>query len=262
MARPARHPPPSRESGIDAGLPPRDDGGMTTTRRACLAMLAAVAAGPVRVLAQERRHSRQFPAAELGELEGPDREAWQKPDAIMDALGIYDGSSVADLGAGGGWFTVRLARRVGPTGIVYAQDIQKPMIESMERRFRREGLRNVTTVLGTPDDPKLPAPVDAVLIVGVYGELARPVELLKNVRTSLRPAGRVGIVDFRKDGLGPGPDLIEERVDEAVVIKDAEAAGLRLIDRSTALPFQYLLIFGDAGWAPAQLQPGRPRPTA
>ena len=72
----------------------------------------------------------------------------------MDALGISDGSSVADLGAGGGWFTVRLARRVGPTGRVYAQDIQKPMIESMDRRFRREGLRNVTTVLGTSEDPK------------------------------------------------------------------------------------------------------------
>jgi ubiquinone/menaquinone biosynthesis C-methylase UbiE len=216
---------------------------MTTTRRAWLAMLAAAAACPAQALAQERRHSRQFPAAELGELEGPDREAWQKPDAIMDALGIYDGSTVADLGAGGGWFTVRLARRVGPTGRVYAQDIQKPMIESMERRFRREGLRNVTTVLGTPEDPKLPAPVDAVLIVGVYGELGQPVELLRNVRKSLRPAGRVGIVDFRKDGLGPGPPL-EERVDEAVVIKDAEQAGLHRIVQPTPLPFQYLLIFG------------------
>jgi ubiquinone/menaquinone biosynthesis C-methylase UbiE len=206
-------------------------------------MLTALAACPAQALAQERRHSRQFPPDKLGELEGPDRETWQKPDAIMDALGIYDGSSVADLGAGGGWFTVRLARRVGPTGRVYAQDVQKPMIESMERRFRREGLRNVTTVLGTEEDPKLPGPVDAVLIVGVYGEVARPVELLRNVRAALRPTGRVGVVDFRKDGLGPGPPL-EERVDEAVVIKDAEAAGLVRIVRPTPLPFQYLLIFG------------------
>ena len=209
-------------------------------------MLSALAACPVQALAQERRHSRQFPPDKLGELEGPDRETWQKPDAIMDALGIYDGSSVADLGAGGGWFTVRLARRVGPTGRVYAQDVQKPMIESMERRFRREGLRNVTTVLGTEEDPKLPVPVDAVLIVGVYGEVARPVEFLRNVRKSLRPAGRLGVVDFRKDGFGPGPDTREERVDEAVVIKDAEQAGLRLINRTTPLPFQYLLIFVDA----------------
>jgi predicted methyltransferase len=222
---------------------PGDDGGVSPTRRSCLALLSALAAYPAGALAQERRHSRQFPPENLGELEGPDREAWQKPDVIMDALGIYDGSTVADLGAGGGWFTVRLARRVGPTGRVYAQDIQKPMIESMERRFRREGLRNVTTVLGTQEDPKLPAPVDAVLIVGVYGELSQPVELLKNVRKSLRPTGRLGVVDFRKDGLGPGPPM-EERVDEAVVIKDAEQAGLRRIVRPTPLPFQFLLIFG------------------
>ena len=100
----------------------------------------------------------------------------------MDALGIHEGSSVADLGAGGGWFTVRLARRVGPNGRVYAQDIQKPMIESMERRIRREGLPNVTMVLGTEEDPKLPDPVDAMLIVGVYGEVGKPVEWLKNAR--------------------------------------------------------------------------------
>jgi len=217
---------------------------VSPTRRSCLLALAALAGVPGRALAQERRHSRQFPPAALGELEGPDREAWQKPDVIMDALGIADGSIVADLGAGGGWFTVRLARQVGPNGRVYAQDVQKPMIESMDRRFRREGLRNVTTVLGTEEDPMLPAPVDAVLIVGVYGEVAKPVEWLTNVRRSLRPGGRVGVVDYKKDGFGPGPDTSEERVDEAVVIKDAQQAGLRLINRNTPLPFQYLLIFG------------------
>ncbi|HEU5107259.1 MAG TPA: class I SAM-dependent methyltransferase [Micromonosporaceae bacterium] len=202
-----------------------------------------LAASPALTAAQERRHSRQFPPDKLGELEGPDRERWQQPDVIMDALGIHEGSSIADLGAGGGWFTVRLARRVGPNGRVYAQDVQKPMIESMERRIRREGLTNVTMVLGTEDDPKLPAPVDAALIVGVYGEVDKPVEWLKNVRRALRPAGRVGVVDFRKDGLGPGPPL-DERVDEAEVVKDAEAAGLQVINRTTPLPFQYLLIFG------------------
>ena len=216
---------------------------MDPTRRSCLTLLSGLVALPGAAFAQERRHSRQFPPDKLGELEGPDRETWQKPDAIMDALGIYDGSSVADLGAGGGWFTVRLARRVGPTGRVYAQDIQKPMIESMERRFRREGLRNVITVLGTAEDPKIPTMVDAVLIVGVYGEVVKPVEFLRNVRNTLRPTGRIGVVDFRKDGLGPGPPM-DERVDEAVVIKDAEQAGLRRINRPTPLPFQYLLIFG------------------
>ena len=196
------------------------------------------------VHAQDRRHSRRFPPEELGVLEGPDREAWQKPDVIMDALGIYDGSTVADLGAGGGWFTVRLARRVGPRGRVYAQDIQKPMIEAMDRRMQREGLHNVTMVLGTSEDPKIaPKSVDAALIVWVYAELERPIEWLKNVRASLRPNGRVGIVDFRKDGYGPGPPL-EDRPDPEVVIKEAQAAGLRLISRETLPPFQYLLVFG------------------
>ena len=228
---------------FDARRRPGHDGLVSPSRRSCLTALAALAAIPGLALAQERRHSRQFPPDKLGELEGPDRERWQQPDTIMDALGIHEGSTVADLGAGGGWFTVRLARRVGPNGRVYAQDIQKPMIESMERRIRREGLPNVTMVLGTPEDPNLPDPVDAVLIVGVYGELGQPVEWLKNVRKSLRPAGRIGVVDFRKDGLGPGPDLVE-RVDEAEVIKDAKASGLQLINRTTQLPFQYLLIFG------------------
>jgi ubiquinone/menaquinone biosynthesis C-methylase UbiE len=194
--------------------------------------------------AQERKHARVFPPQLLGELEGPDRVAWQKPDQIMDALGIADGSVVADLGAGGGWFTVRLARRVGPQGVVYAEDIQKEMIESIERRVQREGLRNVRMVLGMAADPKLPkGAMNAVLIADVFHEVEHPVELLRNVRNSLTPTGRLGIVEHRKDGWGPGPPL-DERIDEAAVLKDAESAGLRLISRETFLPYQYLLVFG------------------
>jgi len=212
---------------------------------ATLAVLAALvtALGAVGQ-AQDRRQIRRFSPEKLGELEGPDREAWQKSDAIMDALGIADGSSVADLGAGGGWFTVRLARRVGPRGRVYAEDVQKEMIESMNRRITREGLHNVTIVLGTEENPGLPLKsVDAVLVVNSYAEVLKGVEWLRNVRSALKPNGRIGIVDFRKDGWGPGPPL-DERIDEAVVIKDAQAANLRLISKDTPLPFQYLLVFG------------------
>ena len=212
---------------------------------ATLAVLAALvtALGAVGQ-AQDRRQIRRFSPEKLGELEGPDREAWQKSDAIMDALGIYDGSSVADLGAGGGWFTVRLARRVGPRGRVYAEDVQKEMIESMNRRIAREGLHNVTLVLGTAENPGLALKsVDAVLIVNSYAEVDKGVEWLRNVRGALKPNGRIGIVDFRKEGWGPGPPL-DERIEEAVVIKDAQAANLRLISKDTALPFQYPLVFG------------------
>jgi len=197
----------------------------------------------VSLAAQERRHSRIFSAKNLGELEGPDREAWQKPDQIMDALGIADGSVVADLGAGGGWFTVRLARRVGPQGLVYAEDVQREMIESIERRMQREGLRNVRTIVGAADDPKLPPQsLHAVLMVDTYHEVESPIELLRNVRNALTHTGRLGIVGFTKAGWGPGPPM-DERIDAAVVVKDADAAGLRLVSRETFLPYEYLLIF-------------------
>jgi ubiquinone/menaquinone biosynthesis C-methylase UbiE len=213
-----------------------------SVRRLSLLVLLVAACGVL--TAQERRHGRIFPPQSLGELEGPDREAWQKPEQIMDALGIADGSVVADIGAGGGWFTVRLARRVGPQGIVYAEDVQREMIEAIERRMQREGLRNVRTVLGTLDDPKLPPrALNAVLIVDVYHEVESRVELLQKVRDALTPTGRLGIVDFTKAGWGPGPPL-DERLDEAIVVKDATAAGLRLVSREAFLPYQYLLVFG------------------
>ena len=160
----------------------------------------------------------------------------------MDHLGIGEGSIVADLGAGGGWFTIRLARRVGPNGRVYAQDIQPEMIGAIDRRVEREGLKNVQTVLGTAVDPQLPAPVDVVLIVDAYHEMDDPQTLLRNVRTSLKPGGRIGIVEYTKNGHGPGPPM-EERVDPERVIRDAEAAGLVLESRGDFLRYQYLLEF-------------------
>jgi ubiquinone/menaquinone biosynthesis C-methylase UbiE len=207
-------------------------------------LVALLSVAPLSAQAQERRHGRIFPPQSLGELEGPDREAWQKPDQIMDALGIADSSVVADIGAGGGWFTIRLSRRVGPQGVVYAEDIQKEMIESIGRRVQREGLRNVRTVLGAPDDPKLPTgSLHAVLISDAYHEVEHRMEMLRHVRDALTPSGRLGILEFTKAGWGPGPPL-DERIDEAVVIKDAEAAGLRLVSRERFLPYQYLLVFG------------------
>ena len=176
-------------------------------------------------------------------LEGPDREAWQRPDQIMDALGIGDGSVVADLGAGGGWFTVRLAKRVGPNGVVYAEDIQPQMIEAIQRRVQREGLRNVSTVLGAADHPSLPHErLDAALMVETFYEVEDRHSLLTNVRAALKPAGRLGIVEYRTDGGGPGPPR-EQRLPPTQVIRSVEAAGFRLLRQEHFLPYQYLLIF-------------------
>jgi SAM-dependent methyltransferase len=195
------------------------------------------------------RQRRLFPPQDLGLLSAPDRADWTKPDVIMDALGIADGSVVADLGAGGGWFTVELARRVGPNGLVYAQDIQPQMIEAINRRVQLEALTNVRTVLGTPTDPRLPRGLDAVLIVDAYHEMDEPSRpqviqaLMRSIDAALKPQGRIGIVDFLPGGGGPGP-AAEDRVKPETIITSLEAAGLKLQARETIPPFQYLLVFG------------------
>ena len=191
------------------------------------------------------RSGRLFPPQDLGLLEGPDREAWQKPDEIMDVLGIADGAAVADIGAGAGWFTIRLARRVGPNGVVYAQDVQPQMLDAIRRRVAGEGLRNVQTRLGKGSTPNLPArSLDAVLVVDVYPEVEDRVAFLRNVADALKAGGRIGVVNYRPGRGGPGPAPSEGvRVDSASVENDAQAAGLRVVARQD-LPYQYLLVLG------------------
>ena len=212
-------------------------------RRLAAVLLSGLALLTAPLAAQ---HARLFQPKDLGLLEGPDRDAWQRPDQIMDALQIGEGSTVADLGAGGGWFTVRLARRVGPNGRVYAEDVQPEMVEVIFRRVEREGLQKIVkTVLGTQTDPKIPELLDAVLINDAYHEMEQPVALLRNLAKSLKPTGTIGIVNFKKDGGGPGPKM-EERVDPERVIRDARAAGLELRKRENFSRYQYLLTFGAA----------------
>jgi ubiquinone/menaquinone biosynthesis C-methylase UbiE len=161
----------------------------------------------------------------------------------MDSLGIFDGAKVADIGAGGGWFTIRLARRVGPNGRVYAEDVQPQMIELIRRRVAREGLKNVEPQLGTSTDPQLPTGLNAVLMVDTYPQIPEPITLLKRIAASLAPNGRLGIVDFKLDGAGgPGPDL-DERVGPDIIKAHAAAAGLKLEKHETYLRYQYLLVF-------------------
>lgn len=189
-------------------------------------------------------HGRLFPPQDLGLLESPDREMWQKPAQIMDALRIAPGSVVADIGAGAGWFTIRLARRVGTGGLVYAQDVQRQMLEAIRRRVAKEGLQNVEPRLGRANDPGLPTGrLDAVLIVDVYPEIEDRVTFLRNLALALKPGGRIGVVNFKPGQSGPGPDPGEGvRVGAAVVEADARAAGLSVTLRGTFLPYQYLLV--------------------
>jgi SAM-dependent methyltransferase len=193
--------------------------------------------------------SRLFPPLDLGLFEGPDRDQWQKPDLIMDAMNIADGSVVAEVGAGGGWFTIRLARRVGPNGHVYAEDIQPEMIEAIRRRLQRENLTNVTPILGTASDPRLPSRLDAVLIAIVYQEMEDPVALLRNLTQLIKPQGSIGVVDFLPGDGGPGPAAAERAAAEAI-IEGAAAADLALDKEETIPPFTFLLVFKRAAAPP------------
>jgi SAM-dependent methyltransferase len=190
----------------------------------------------------------RFPPGDLVLLEGPDREEWQKPEQIMDDLGIADGMKVADVGAGSGWFTIRLARAVGPNGVVYAQDLQSEMVTAISRRVNRLGLRNVRVVQGREDDPNLPiGMLDAVLVVDVFPEVdvTKRDEFLKQLAAALKPRGRIGIVNYKPGAGGPGPDSAS-RVDSALVEQDAKAAGLNVISRRD-LGFQYLIVLQGPG---------------
>jgi predicted methyltransferase len=247
-----------------------------------LAVVAALGLGASTASSHAQRAVQTTAPEDLGILESPDRDQWQQPEEIMDALGIADGSRVADLGAGGGWFTVRLGHRVGPQGVVYAVDIQPEMIEVIMRRVGDHGLTWICPIRGTEDDPRLLAGMaqcpakrppqtgrtglDAVLIVDTYPQFEHPVPLLRHVAAALAPTGRLGIVDFRKDGAGgPGPPL-EERVDPGTIRRDAQQAGLVFLREETFLQYQFLLIFGKpavsapAGPAGARFGAGSTRP--
>ena len=152
----------------------------------------------------------------------PGRDQHLQIDRVMDTLGIAPGKNVADIGAGGGWFTVRAARRVTETGHVYAVDINPEAIRYIDNRAKKERLKNVNTILSRPDDPLLPKDtIDAVLLLKAYHEVAQPITLLRNLCPALRPGAKVGIIDRNGNGEDHG-------VNSDVVIHEAGEAGYKL----------------------------------
>lgn len=222
-----------------------------TSLLVALLFLTAVPAFHAISAPAQRSRGHVFSPLDLGVLEGADREQWNKPDQIMDALKIAEGSVVADIGAAGGWFTERLSRRVGPNGIVYAEDIQKEMLEVIRRRAQRENLNNVRTVLGTAKESRLPHNLDAILMNNVYHEMENPIAVLKDAAESLKPQGRMGIVDFSPGAGGPGPDA-DQRVDADTVIKGATAAGLEVISQEPVPPFMFMVVVGKPSPNPSR----------
>jgi ubiquinone/menaquinone biosynthesis C-methylase UbiE len=179
-------------------------------------------------------------------FDDPGRDEWQKPADVVKALGIKPGMTAADLGAGTGYFMAALSQAAGSGGVVLEIDTEPEMVGYLARRAHREALLNVVPVLALYEEPFLPkGRVDRVLIVDTYHHIDDRRAYFGRMRQSLRPGGRVAVVDFHKKPLPVGPPP-EHKLEREVVVHEMEQAGYRLADEPTFLPYQYFLIFAPA----------------
>lgn len=194
-------------------------------------LIQAQSAPPSFVQSEPRKTSTPY-TGDLSVFDSPGRDQKLQVNRVMDLLEIGPGKTVADIGAGSGWFTVRAARRVTETGSVYAVDINPEATRYIDTRAQKEGLHNVKTVLSKSDDPQLPAnKIDSVLLLKTYHEIDKPVTLLQNLRASLRPGAKVGIIDRNGNGENHG-------VARDIVVREASEAGYVVLS-------QYDFVKGD-----------------
>jgi SAM-dependent methyltransferase len=180
--------------------------------------------------------------AYIAQLSSPARDAWQKPDQVVSALGIARGQTACDIGSGPGYFTLRLARAVGPGGFVYAVDVEARMLQALRERLEKVRLRNVAPVLALADDPLLPpGACDVVLVVDTYHHFGDRAAYLQRLRRSLKPRGRIATIDYHRRPTPIGPPL-DHRVARETFLKEASAAGLTLVGEQGFLPYQYFLV--------------------
>jgi ubiquinone/menaquinone biosynthesis C-methylase UbiE len=167
----------------------------------------------------------------------------EHPDEALDLIGISDGSVVADVGAGVGYYSAKLAVRVGPTGKVYANDIQIQMLERLQKNMSQQKITNVIPVLGAEDDPRLPkGQMDLVILVDVYHEFSKPVAMIDHIRDSLKPGGRLVLLEYRAED----PDVPikpEHKMSVKTVRKELEPQGLKFQKSIEKLPWQHIIIF-------------------
>ena len=177
-------------------------------------------------------------------FDDPRRDAWQKPDETVAALGITAGMTVADLGAGTGYFTKRLSAAVGEAGSVYAVEVEPNLVVHLRDRAEREKTKNVIPVLASFDDPRLPArAVDLVLIVDTLHHIDHRLAYLKHLRTRLRDGGRVAVIDWKEGELAQGPPP-PHKLARAQVVKEMTEAGYELAaEPAIGLPYHYFLVF-------------------
>jgi len=207
------------------------------------AALGAVAAAAPGEHDATVRHAFEDPERWVRVFEDPERDTWQKPRTVVRVLGLDEGQTVADLGAGTGYFTRYLASIVGRSGTVYAVDVEPAMLEFIRTREDFREFRNIVTVEADPDDPKLPqGELDLILVVDTWHHIDDRLAYLEHLERALVPSGRVAVIDFHEGELPVGPPAGHKLPRDAVVA-EFEKAGWSLVTESTALPYQYLLVF-------------------
>ncbi len=209
-----------------------------------LTALAPAPAGVGVEVDDQRRPAPVMSASGADWLERPGRDEEQKPDEIVRTMNLKSGDVVADLGAGTGYFTRRLAKTVAPLGKVYAVDIQPEMLSLLADNMKKAGVRNVVPVRAETDDPKLPPEsLDWILLVDVYHELQQPKATLAKMRAALKPGGRVAVVEYRLEGLTALHIREEHRMSTEQVIAEWGPAGFRLVALHEFLPVQHFFVF-------------------
>lgn len=214
------------------------------------AVLAAVVAAQAQQIVSTgvhpisgRRYAQTMSYLGADWLDRAERVREEEPDIALDALKLTPGSIVADVGAGSGYMTIRMARLVGPTGKVYANDIQPQMLDILRRRLERERITNIEPVLGTFTDPRLPAnALDLILMVDVYHEFGEPQEMLRRMREALKPTGRLVLFEYRKEDPSI-PIRPDHKMSVAEAKMEVEAEGFTLATVDHRLPRQHILIF-------------------
>jgi arsenite methyltransferase len=183
------------------------------------------------------------PKTYIAMLENPQRDIEQKPDEVIKALNLKEGASIADIGAGSGYFAFRFARHVGASGRVYAVDIDPDMVLHMNRHISKTAIKNVITVLSDPEDPLLmDNSIDLFFICNTWHHISNRPHYLALMKKMLKQGGRIAIVDYKKEKLpvGPPPEMKMAREE---VLKEMQAAGFKLVGEHIFLPYQYFLEF-------------------
>jgi predicted methyltransferase len=207
------------------------------TLTACAGLLAGPAAAQ-----SPHTHQHSFGGAEQWSqvFDDPKRDEWQKPHEVIQALALKPDAVIADIGSGTGYFSARLANMV-PKGRVYGVDTEPDMVKYLAERAKREGLKNVHAVQGAPDDPKLPAKVDLVLLVDVYHHIEDRERYFRKLIGSLKPGGRIAVIDYRMDSPDGPPK--SARIAPGQVKAELTRAGYALAQEHAFLPNQYFLVF-------------------